>query len=230
MFADVASNGLLFRDAPSCNAPACPELTMTSLDKVTDLDASLAEPPAAPPAAARVPAWRRVIGRFRRDQRGAYATEFAIVAVPFLAMTFTLMETAYAFWANQVLSSALTDASRLVLTGQAQGNAGITDIATFKNLALCPKLPGFINCADILVDVRSAASFAAIAPFVPNSSGFYDTSGFGYQKTNRSDIVVIRAVYYFPVYASFLGAPGTVDYSGKKRLLMAINTFRNEPF
>ena len=78
--------------------------------------------------------------------------------------------------------------------------------------------------------MRTAASFASIPPFKPNASGFYDTSGFTYQKTNRGDIVVVRAVYYFPVYSSLLGAPGTVDYSGKKRLLMAINTFRNEPF
>lgn len=171
-----------------------------------------------------------IFRRFRRDDSGAHAVEFGLVAVPFLAMAFTLMETAYGFWAGQILEAAVADASRLVLTGQAQSNAAITDMATFKSIALCPKLPAFIVCADIQVDVRSAANFASLAPFKPNGSGFYDTSGFTYQRTNKSDIVVVRAVYPFPVYAAFLGAPGTVDISGRKRLLMAINTFRNEPF
>ena len=205
---------------------------MTSPDTTSNPEASVptSSLSASSSPAGRLPAWRRIIRRFSRDDKGAYAVEFGIVAVPFLAMAFTLMETAYGFWANQVLEAAVADASRLVLTGQAQSNAGITDIGSFKALALCPKLPAFINCPDILVDVRSAAAFASIPPFKPNGAGFYDTSGFGYQKTNRSEIVVVRAVYYFPVYASFLGAPGTVDYSGKKRLLMGINTFRNEPF
>ena len=171
-----------------------------------------------------------VFRRFRRDDSGAHAVEFGLVVVPFLAMAFTIMETAYGFWAGQVLESAVSDASRLLLTGQAQQNAAITDTGSFKTIALCPKLPAFINCADIVVDVRSAASFGSIPPFKPNASGFYDTSGFTYQRTNKSDIVVVRAVYPFPVYASFLGAPGTVDISGRKRLLMSIATFRNEPF
>ena len=175
--------------------------------------------------------FRTLLRRFQRNEKGAYAVEFTMVALPFFAMMFTIMETGYGFWANKVLDTAVSDASRLVLTGQAQGNAAITDINSFKTIALCPKLPGFITCADIKVDVRSASSFAGIPPFVPNASThLYDTSGFGYQKTNKGEIVVIRAVYYFPVYASFLGAPGTVDIGGRKRLLMSIDTFRNEPF
>ena len=170
------------------------------------------------------------VRRFRTDDTGIYAVEFGLVAVPFFALLFAIIETAFAFWAGQVLDATMIDAARLVLTGQAQGGTAITSLATFKSVAICPKLPAFITCADVSVDVRSAASFAAVAPFTPDAAGIYDTSTFGYQKTNAGDIVVVRAVYPFPVYTSFLGAPGTVSFSGRKRMLISVSTFRNEPF
>ena len=173
---------------------------------------------------------RASLHAFGGDRRGAYAIEFGFVAVPFFALLFAILETAFAFWAGQILDATMQDAARQVLTGQAQTNVAITDIASFKSNFVCPKLPGFIVCADVAIDVRSATSFAALPPFTPDGSGIYDTSGFGYQKTNAGDIVVVRAVYAMPVYTSFLGSPGTVDLNGRKRMLVSVSTFRNEPF
>jgi Flp pilus assembly protein TadG len=172
----------------------------------------------------------RFVRRFRRDEAGAYAVEFALVSVPFFALLFAIIETAFAFWAGQVLDSTMQNAARLVLTGQAQKNVAITDITSFKQQTVCPYLPSFLDCTQIAVDVRSASSFAMIAPFKPDANGYYDISSFGYQATNPGEVVVVRAVYPFPVYTSFLGAPGTVDLNGRKRMLISVATFRNEPF
>ena len=173
---------------------------------------------------------RGILNRFRSDDKGIYAVEFGIVAIPFFALLFAIIETAFAFWAGQILDATMQGAARQVLTGQAQSNSGITDLTTFKNIAVCPKLPAFIPCADVAVDVRSAASFAMVAPFTPDANGIYDTSSFGYQKTGTGEIVVVRAVYAMPVYTSFLGSPGTVDLNGRKRMVISVSTFRNEPF
>ena len=173
---------------------------------------------------------RRLLRRFRKDDNGMYAIEFAFVSVPFFALLFAIIETSFGFWASQVLDATMASAARQVLTGQAQTGTTITNLATFKSVAVCPSLPSFINCADIFVDVRSATSFATLPPFNPLGDGTYDTSGFGYQKTNPGEIVVVRAVYYFPVYTSFLGAPGTVSINGQSRVLISVITFRNEPF
>ena len=172
----------------------------------------------------------RLLGRFRKDQKGIYAVEFGIVAVPFFALLFAIIETAFAFWAGQILDATMQGAARLVLTGQAQNNAAITDLATFKNTAVCPNLPAFIPCADVAIDVRSASKFSLAPSLTPDSNGVYDTSGFGYQKTNANEIVVVRAVYAMPVYTSFLGSPGTIDLNGRKRMVISVSTFRNEPF
>ena len=178
----------------------------------------------------RLPRLRRLAKRFRKDEHGIYAVEFGLVAIPFFALLFAIIETAFAFWAGQILDATMQGAARQVLTGRAQNNVAITDLPSFKSTAICPNLPAFIPCADVAVDVRSAATFALAPSLTPNSSGIYDTSGFGYQKTNAGEIVVVRAVYAMPVYTSFLGAPGTVNLSGRKRMVISVSTFRNEPF
>src|ERR1700687_1379750 len=59
-------------------------------------------------------------GRLLRREDGAAAVEFALVAAPFLALLFAIMETALVFFAGQYLETVVTDTSRLIMTGQAQ--------------------------------------------------------------------------------------------------------------
>src|SRR5580704_1953905 len=61
----------------------------------------------------------RVACRFARQQDGAAAVEFALIAVPFIALTFAILETALVFFAGQTLETAASEAGRLVMTGQA---------------------------------------------------------------------------------------------------------------
>ncbi|MEA3027253.1 MAG: hypothetical protein QOF91_2538, partial [Alphaproteobacteria bacterium] len=56
--------------------------------------------------------------RFIRQQDGATTVEFALVAAPFLAMVFAIMETAVVFFAGQTLETAGADSARLIMTGQ----------------------------------------------------------------------------------------------------------------
>ena len=59
---------------------------------------------------------RGLLRRFRRDQRGVTAVEFGMVATPFFALLFAIIETALVFWTTQVLETAVTNASRRVYT------------------------------------------------------------------------------------------------------------------
>ena len=76
--------------------------------------------------------------RFVRQQDGAAAVEFALVAAPFLALTFAILETAMVFFAGQTLEAAAADAGRLIMTGQAQ-NAGYTPEPTSRH-QVCARL------------------------------------------------------------------------------------------
>src|SRR5262245_27157195 len=78
---------------------------------------------------------RRLIGQ----QDGAAAVEFGLVAAPFLALIFAIMETAIVFFAGQALETAAADSARLIMTGQAQ-TAGYSE-SQFKT-AVCGKIHG----------------------------------------------------------------------------------------
>jgi Flp pilus assembly pilin Flp len=94
----------------------------------------------------------RAARRFARHQDGAAAVEFALVAVPFLALLFAILETALVFFAGQTLEAAVTDAGRLIMTGQAQGFSQ----ADFKT-QVCNRLAGgLFDCTNgVYVNVQT---------------------------------------------------------------------------
>jgi len=165
--------------------------------------------------------------RFLRREDGSAAVEFGLVAAPFLAMLFAIMETAMIFFAGQTLETAASDAARLILTGQAQ-TQGLTQ-ATFKD-AVCAKIFGLFDCKDgIYVDVKKYSTFASVDLSKPVDSNGNLKTDFTYQPGGPCEIVVVRLLYQFPVYVSLLGF-NLSDMSGGKRLLVATSVFRNEPY
>src|SRR5215470_6581045 len=87
-----------------------------------------------------------------RREDGAAAVEFAIVAIPSLAVLFAILQTGLLFLAEQSLETTAADASRLILTGQAQNQA--LDQAKFQD-AVCARLSALFNCSGIMIDVRT---------------------------------------------------------------------------
>ena len=166
--------------------------------------------------------------QFIRQQDGATTVEFALVAAPFLALVFAIMETAIVFFAGQTLETAGADSARLIMTGQAQTN-GYSQ-ADFKT-AVCTYLTGaMFNCSNgVYVDVKSYANFAAINATPPVVNGQFDSSNLAYTPGGPGDIVVVRLYYQWPITVSLLG-DNLSTLNGNKRLLIATSVFRNEPY
>jgi Flp pilus assembly protein TadG len=172
---------------------------------------------------AAAPAMRRLV----RQQEGATAVEFALVAAPFLALVFAIMETAIVFFAGQALETAVADSSRLIMTGQAQSQG--LDQAGFKN-AVCAKIYGLFDCQNgVYVDVKKFTSFANVTMDSPIDGNKDFKPNFTYQPGAACEIVVVRLFYQYPVYVSLLGFSMS-NVNGGKRLLAATAAFRNEPF
>jgi Flp pilus assembly protein TadG len=166
--------------------------------------------------------------RFARRNDGAAAVEFGMVAAPFLALMFAIMETALVFFASQTLETAVADSARLIMTGQAQSQS--FDAAAFKN-SVCSKVGGLFDCSGGLhVDVKTYSSFGSVDNSAPiDANGNLKTGSFGYTPGGPGDIVVVRLMYQWPVYASLLGL-NLGNMAGNKRLLMATAAVRNEPY
>lgn len=168
-----------------------------------------------------------VLRRFLRRKDGATAVEFGLVALPFLALMFAIMETALVFFAGQVLETAAADSGRLILTGQAQSKK--FDAAKFK-AEVCAKVYGLFDCeGGLQVDVRTYQSFAAIDTKKPIDADGKLTFTSTYAPGGPGDIVVVRLAYAWPIQVSLLGY-SLADLAGSSRLLLATAAFRNEPF
>ncbi|MGD9768728.1 MAG: TadE/TadG family type IV pilus assembly protein [Pseudolabrys sp.] len=170
---------------------------------------------------------RSPLRRFIRHQDGTSAIEFALVAVPFIALMFAIIETALVFFAGQTLEAAAATASRLILTGQAQSQ-GLSANA-FKT-KVCAQLTVMFDCTGgVYVDVKTYTNFASTNMSSPVSNGNFDSSALTYTPGGPSDIVVMKLYYQWPIYVSLLNT-GFANLNGNKRLLVATSAFRNEPY
>jgi len=181
--------------------------------------------PAGSPAIAR-----KLLRRFRRNRRGSAAVEFAMIATPFFALLFAIIETSIVFFAGQVLETVTQDSARLVQTGQAQ--AAAYDAANFKKLVVCarPLANLLFDCmSGVYVDVQSYPAFSSVVITDPIDAAKNFTNNMQYNPGNAGDIVVVRAFYQWPLFVTGLGY-NISNLSGSKRLLSATAAFRNEPY
>ena len=167
--------------------------------------------------------------RFRRSEEGAAAVEFAMVALPFMAMLFAIIETALVLFANQVLETAVADTSRLIMTGQAQAANMSKD--EFKK-RLCDRLGNMFDCnGGVYLDVRNYSDFnsATNARPVDGSGALAPGTMNQFSPGSSGAIVVVRAAYLWPIFVTRMGF-NLSDQQGGKRLLVGTAVFKNEPF
>ncbi|PLX37968.1 MAG: pilus assembly protein [Hyphomicrobiales bacterium] len=177
-----------------------------------------------------LPNWlgRSLPARFVRNEDGVYAIEFAMVAMPFFALLFMIFEVSFTIFANQILDNAVSDAARMIRTGQAQQQN--FSQAEFKQ-QVCGGLVGLFDCDSYLhIDVKTFSSFGSVALSEPtDENGDVDDGSFSYNDGGANDIVVVRVFYEWPMISPLSGSH-LADLSNGRRLLSSVAAFRNEPF
>jgi len=166
--------------------------------------------------------------RFGRNEDGATAVEFGLVAVPFFALIFAILETAIVFFAGQVLETAVGDTARLIRTGQAHEDGMSAE--QFKT-TVCAGVFQLFDCDNGLsLDVRTFPDFDSIdLGVVVDEDGNLVTEDFNFQIGQSGDIVVVRVLYEWPVLVATLGHD-LANLPNGKHLLSATAVFKNEPF
>jgi Flp pilus assembly protein TadG len=168
----------------------------------------------------------RLARRFVRQQDGAAAVEFALVAAPFLALTFAILETAMVFFAGQTLEAAAADSARLIMTGQAQSSG--FSASDFKT-QVCARIYGLFDCTNgLYVNVQTYSSFSAVNTAQPITNGQFNTT-MNYNPGDVGNIVVVSLYYQWPIYVSMIGSK-LGNLSSGNRLLSATSVFRVEPY
>jgi Flp pilus assembly protein TadG len=165
---------------------------------------------------------------FGRNEDGVTAVEFGFVAVPFVALMFAILETAIIFFAGQVLETAVGDAARLIRTGQAHESS--MSESEFKD-AVCERVFQLFDCQNGLnLDVRTSPTFDSIDLGMPvDEDGNLIVDDFDFQMGEAGDIVMVRALYEWPVLVNMLGND-LGNLGNGKHVLSATAVFKNEPF
>ncbi len=173
-----------------------------------------------------IPAAKPGLRLFMRCRKGAAAVEFALVALPFFALLIAIFETGIVFLAQQVLQTATTQSSRVIMTGQAQTQG--LNAAQFQQ-AVCAKASAMFSCSGIYVNVQKFSSFSSISMLNPLQNGNFNSAKMNYDTGGPGEIVLVQVFYQWPVLTAPLGF-NLSNMNGSNRLLMATAVFRNEPY
>ena len=170
----------------------------------------------------------RCVG-FLACKDGATAVEFALIAAPFVALLTGIFQTFLVFFAGQQLETVANEASRLILTGQAQ-DANLSQSVFAQKV--CAMVTVLFNCSNLMIDVESYSSFSGTntaAPTLTFNAQGQVTNTWQYKPGTAGQIVVVRLMYQWPVFLGPLGF-SLSNLSNGNRLLMASAAFKNEPY
>jgi len=176
----------------------------------------------------------RVLGylsRFAGNRDGATAIEFTVLALPFAALTFAILESCISFAAQEVLTNATDDIARQVRTGQLKG-ANITESGLKQ--AICDRLKILVasGCADgtdLVVELQSSDTFVQAAGKAKLTMQNNDLVSNGVKPGGALTINTLKVAYKWPVITDFLRKQLS-NLDGGKTLLFSTVTWRNEPF
>jgi len=172
---------------------------------------------------------------FALCRNGATAVEFALVAAPFLGLLVATFETALVFFAGRVLDEVTEEASRYILTGQAQ-QSNMTQaqflnyVCTGSNTAAL--VSALFNCNKLMVNVQSYNGFASANTANPtltfNGNGNVSNT-WNYSPGTPGSIVVVQVMYQWPIILGPLNF-NLSNLSNGNRLLVSTAVFKNEPY
>jgi Flp pilus assembly protein TadG len=168
----------------------------------------------------------RGITTLLKDRRGGAALEFALVGVPFLALMVAILETGLVFFAQEVLQSSASRASRTIMTGRAQVQ---NTTATQFQQAVCALAAPLLSCANTYVNAQVFTSFANVTRLNPLQGGSVNPALMNFQTGGPGDIVMVQVFYQWPVVSGPLNF-NLANMSGNSDLLVATVVFRNEPY
>ncbi len=164
-----------------------------------------------------------------RSEGGAVAVEFAMVALPFIFIIFSIFELALILLIYSTLENGMGDAARTIRTGSLQTAGGAT-ASSFRN-AICANL-GWLqsDCqAKLQVDVRTLSQFTNPSVTDPYATGNFDSTQVQFSPGAQGSIVLVRAWYPWPLIMPSMNAALSRANNGTA-LILATTTFKNEPY
>jgi Flp pilus assembly protein TadG len=176
--------------------------------------------------------WLKYLRHFACDGRAASAVEFALVALPLVAIIFAALQFAIVMLAQQELNHAADETGRAVMTGQISSTFGQTGYLSQSDFQkkVCSYLVAMFSCSNLIVNMQTASAFSAASTSAPSyatlqkNSWSYQTGSHG----STPQVIVLQVMYEWPIFSGMLGFNLATLPNGT-RLLVATSVFMNEP-
>ena len=144
-------------------------------------------------------------------------------------MLIAILETTLFLFAQQNLQTAVMQAGRLFMTGNAQ-NSAMTQ-SQFLN-TVCPTVQALFNCNNLMINVQSYEDFAsanASAPTLTYNGQGQVTNNWSYSPGAPGQVMVVQLIYQWPVISGPLGF-SLSNLPGSAIEMMGVTAFRVEPY
>jgi Flp pilus assembly protein TadG len=176
--------------------------------------------------------------RWRREESGATAIEFAIVAMPFVLLLFGLVSVCLFYFADFSMENATWQAARAVRTGQLQQSSGsysgiTTNADRQKALkkSFCDKAFLFPDCnSKAVVIVQSNSGFGTISQPNCASNGVVIDQSLAAFNTGAASSVVLVTICYPWDFGGRLPLMSVSNLQGGALLMQSSAAFRTEPY
>lgn len=158
---------------------------------------------------------------FRRNEDGAVAIEFSLIAPILIFALLSLLEIGVLGILTTGLDGAVIEAARRIRTGRADAANSAT---AFEDQICAHMATVFSSCQDrLVISVQKFSAFAnANAAATAQPDGQFD-------KGAASDIILVKANYTWPLLSPFVatayGRTGPLEVTITSRV-----AFKNEPF
>jgi Flp pilus assembly protein TadG len=181
---------------------------------------------------------RGLLLRWRRNEDGATAIEFAIIALPFVMLLFGLVSVCLYYFADFSMENATWQAARAIRTGQLQQGqgsyAGLSSNADRQKAlkkAFCDKAFLFPDCnTKAVVIVQSNTGFGNITQPNCTSNGSVISESAAAFNTGGSSSVVLVTICYPWDFGGKLPMFNASNLNGGALLMQASAAFRTEPY
>jgi Flp pilus assembly protein TadG len=193
----------------------------------------------APKANSRAEGRRGLFSRFLRNRSGATAIEFSMLAIPFAALTFAILESCISFTGQQMLSNATDEVARQFRTGQLRKDDPALTADVVRDM-ICDRIEIMVaqGCPGLQIDLRTYTSFADAAAtsfkivnkqIVLTKNGQLDGDSYKVDPGEAQSINMLRVFYAWPVITDFMRAAMS-NLQGGKTLHFAATIWQNEPY
>lgn len=167
--------------------------------------------------------------KWRRQENGVAAVEFALLGMPFFLLLVGVLEVAMYYAAGTTLEGGAAAASRLLRTGQVQQSEDPED--AFRT-ALCNHISTMIPCDRVQYQVirLDDNTFAGAEAYEPEFDEDGNLVPAPFSTGNSNDVILVQTVYRYEFLTPFIGSLITGDPGRNWSIHMATSVIKAEPY